>query len=118
MLKESEGRLRYLEHSEEARLLDVSPEPLRSIIVIGANTGIRINSEGLTRNGPMWICRVSSYRTAAYSKNGHTRSIPLDSRAREVLQHLKRQPKRIRFLQTQRPPISGRFYGPTVTEGV
>jgi len=40
LFEESEGRIRYLEPEEEARLLAAAPEPLRSMIVIGINCGL------------------------------------------------------------------------------
>jgi integrase len=47
-LEESKGKLRYLTHDEEARLLAVTREPLRTIILLGINTGLRIKAEALT----------------------------------------------------------------------
>ena len=90
LLEEPKRRLRYLEPSEEARLLAVAPEPLRSLIIIGTNTGIRIGAEALTLQ---WLdvdfTRGLLTVQAAYSKNGQTRNIPLNSRAKEALRHLK-----------------------------
>ena len=91
-LEESEGRLRFLEYAEEAHLLKVAPPIVQDIIVLGVNTGIRISAEGL---GLQWadvdfsrnLLRVS----AAYAKNGQTRTIPLNSRARDVLARRKEQ---------------------------
>ena len=89
-LEEPKRRLRYLEPSEEAKLLEVASEPLRSLIIIGTNTGIRIGAEALTLK---WVdvdlLRGILTVQAAYSKNGQTRNIPLNSRAREAFQHLK-----------------------------
>ena len=47
-LKESQGRLRYLSAEEEQRLLAVATEPLRTIILVGIYTGLRIAAEALT----------------------------------------------------------------------
>lgn len=47
-LKESEGRIRFLEHDEEARLLAAAAEPLRTMVLVGAYAGLRLQSEGLT----------------------------------------------------------------------
>lgn len=89
MMEEPRRRVRYLEPAEEAALLAVAPEPLRSLIIIGTNTGIRIGAEALTLK---WECidfgRKSLTVQAAYSKNGRLRNIPLNSRALEALQHL------------------------------
>ena len=91
-VEESEGRLRFLEYAEEAQLLKVAPPIVRDIIVIGVNTGIRISAEGL---GLQWadvdFSRNLLSVPAAYAKNGQTRTIPLNSRARDVLARRKAQ---------------------------
>lgn len=46
MLEEPKRRLRYFDANGEPKLLEVSPEPLRSLIIIGTNTGIRIAARG------------------------------------------------------------------------
>src|SRR5262245_47860595 len=46
--KEEPTRLRFLEIDEEARLLATAQEPLRSLILIGIHTGLRIQAEALT----------------------------------------------------------------------
>jgi integrase len=89
-LKEPKQRLRYLEIDEEIRLLEVAQEPLRSLIILGVNTGLRIRSEALSLR---WI-DVDFRRNlltvqAAYAKNGHSRAIILNSRALEALETLK-----------------------------
>ncbi len=91
-VEESEGRLRFLEYAEEAQLLKVAPSIVQDIIVLGVNTGLRISAEGL---GLQWA-DVDFNRNvlsvpAAYAKNGQTRTIPLNSRARDVLQRRKEQ---------------------------
>jgi integrase len=90
MLEEPKRRLRYLEGSEEANLLAAASEPLHSLIIIGTNTGIRIGAEALTLK---WesvdLVRGLLTVQAAYAKNGQTRNIPLNSRAREALVRLK-----------------------------
>jgi integrase len=90
-LEEPKRRLRYLDAGEEAKLLEVASEPLRSLIVIGTNTGIRIGAEALTLK---WtdvdLTRGILTVQAAYSKNGETRNIPLNSRAKEALHSLKK----------------------------
>lgn len=47
-LRESPGRLRYLESNEEARLLTTTHEPVRSMTVVGIYGGLRLASEALT----------------------------------------------------------------------
>lgn len=89
-LEEPKRRLRYLEPNEEARLLEVSSEPLRSLIIVGTNTGIRIAAEALTlRWSDVDFTRGILTVQAAYSKNGETRNIPLNSRAKDALRNLK-----------------------------
>lgn len=88
--RESEGRTRWLTVDEEARLLGAAREPLRSLIIVGITTGLRINAEALTlrwdnvnlENGFLTI-------EGAYSKNHETVTIPLNKRAVGALQRLK-----------------------------
>ncbi|MEO5956867.1 MAG: site-specific integrase [Nitrospiraceae bacterium] len=90
LLEEPKRRLRYLEPSEEAKLLDVAREPLRSLIIVGTNTGIRIGAEALTLQwSDVDLTRGFVTVQAAYSKNGQTRNIPLNSRAKEAFRSLK-----------------------------
>jgi integrase len=92
MLEEPKRRLRFLDYAEEAKLLQVAPDVLKDVIVIGVNTGIRIKAEGLSLT---WrdvdFSRNLLSVPAAYSKNGRSRTIPLNSRARDVLQRRKVQ---------------------------
>jgi integrase len=91
MLAEPKRRLRYLDHQEEAKLLEVAQEPLRSLIIIGTNTGLRIAAEALTLkwSDVDFLHGIVTVQ-AAYAKNGQTRNIPLNSRARAAFEHLKR----------------------------
>ncbi|MEQ1845373.1 MAG: site-specific integrase [Nitrospira sp.] len=89
-LEEPKRRLRYLDSLEEVHLLTAAREPLRSLIIVGTNTGIRIGAEALTLKwGSVDLVRGMLTVEAAYSKNGQTRNIPLNSRAREALGQLK-----------------------------
>ncbi len=93
-LEEPKRRLRYLEPEEEAKLLAVAPEPVRSLIIVGTNTGIRIAAEALTLQWPdVDLIRGVLTVQAAYSKNGETRNIPLNSRAKAALLSLKQNSK-------------------------
>ena len=47
-IRESAGRLRYLEPEEEARLLAQAHQPMRTMILVGLHTGLRLSSEALT----------------------------------------------------------------------
>lgn len=87
--KEPRTRLRVLEVEEEARLLAVSPEPLRSMITIAINTGLR-RSELLTlRWADVDLRRGLLTVAAAYAKTGRTRTVPLNSIARQVFKQLR-----------------------------
>ena len=90
LLEEPKRRLRYLEPSEEAKLLDASREPLRTLITVGTNTGIRIGAEALTLKwADVDLLRGILTVQSGYSKNGQTRNIPLNSRAKAALLALK-----------------------------
>lgn len=89
-VEESEGRLRFLDYAEEAQLLKVAPIVLQDVIVLGVNTGVRVASELLTLTwNSVDFLRNQLTVSAAFAKAGETRSVPLNSRAREVLVRLK-----------------------------
>jgi integrase len=46
--KEPRQRLRFLEPDEEAKLLAVCEEPLRTLVSVGIHTGIRLEAEAKT----------------------------------------------------------------------
>jgi integrase len=91
-IRESEGRLRFLEPDEEAKLLATAREPLRSIILAGIYAGLRIESEALTlapgdvdfRTGLLTV-------QSAYAKSGRTRRVPMNATLRAALSPLKEQ---------------------------
>jgi integrase len=89
-VEEPAGRLRFLDYAEEGSLLKVAPPIVQDMIVIGTNCGIRIASEALTLT---WdhvdFLRNQLTVNAAFAKAGESRSVPLNSRAREVLVRLK-----------------------------
>lgn len=88
--KEERTRLRFLETDEEERLLNASREPLRSIILLGIHTGLRIQAEALTLQwSSVDFRRALLTVEAAYAKNGRTRTVPLNSTVLEVLKRLK-----------------------------
>jgi integrase len=74
--KESPGKTRFLSPDEEAELLAVAKEPLRTIILVGIHTGLRIIAEALTLR---WenVDLVQGLLTveAAYAKNKETETI-------------------------------------------
>ncbi len=90
LLKEPKRRLRYLECTEEVRLLEVAPPLLKNLIILGINTGVRIGAEALTlRWEDVDLLRGILTVQAAYAKNGETRNVQLNSRARAALTELK-----------------------------
>jgi integrase len=89
-LKESRGKDRILDPEEEKILLQKAYEPVRSLIIIGLQTGLRINREALTLtwdniNLPEQTLTVE----AAFSKTHEMREVALNSIALETLRRLK-----------------------------
>ena len=89
-LKESAGRLRYLEPDEEAKILAEADEPLRTMILVGIYTGVRLLSEGLTlRWADVDLTRGLLTVQAAYAKSGKKRTVPLNAPLRHALTLLR-----------------------------
>jgi len=85
LVKESTGRLRFLEPDEETKLLEAAGEPLRTIILVGLHTGLRIKSEALAlQKADVDLVRGFLTVPAAYPKNGRTRTVPLNSTVRNT----------------------------------
>lgn len=96
LLNEPRKRLRFLEPDEEARLLAACAEPLRTMIVIGTNCGLRLKSEALTlRWADVDLERKTLTVQAAYAKNGTSRVVPVNS---IVLAALTQLPPRSEFV--------------------
>ena len=86
LLKETAGRLRFLDADEEKALLEAAGEPLRTIILVGIHTGLRIKSEALALlKADVDLARGFVTVQAAYAKNGRTRTVPLNSTVRAAL---------------------------------
>jgi integrase len=87
---ESRGRIRFLSEAEEQALLANAEEPLRSVIILGIHTGLRVQSEGLSLT---WANVNFAQRTVTvedhFAKNGETRTVPLNSVALGTLKALK-----------------------------
>jgi integrase len=97
LLKEPKRRLRFLEAQEEVKLVEASPPWLGHLITIGCNTGLRIGAELLALQWPsVDLVRNTVTVEAAYSKNGESRTVPLNSRAIAAFQALS---------QTRRGPF-------------
>ena len=85
-LRESSGRIRYLESEEEAKLLAKAAEPLRSMIVVGIHAGLRPLSEGLTlRWADVDLRRGLLTVQGAYAKSWKPRTVLLNSTVRAAL---------------------------------
>jgi len=96
MVKEPRQRLRFLEREEEARLLAECAEPLRTLVLIGTNCGLRLKSEALTlRWADVDVGRRTLTVAAAYAKSGISRTVSLNS---VILDALNRLPKRSEFV--------------------
>jgi integrase len=96
LLKEPRQRLRFLEPEEEDRLLAECAEPLRSLILIGTNCGLRLKSEALTlRWDDVDVMHRTPIVAAAYAKSGASRTVSLNS---VMLATLSRLPKRSEFV--------------------
>lgn len=112
MLKEPRRRFRFLEREEEARLLAQCAEPLRSLVLIGTNCGLRLKSEALTlRWADVDIGRKTLTVSAAYAKNGTSRSIMLNSLMLEMLTRLPRTSEFVFAKPTGKPYHAVRGFG-------
>jgi integrase len=90
LLREPKGKLRYLDHEEETKLLAHAREPLRTIILVGIYAGLRIQAEALTLK---WedvdFRRALLTVRAAYAKSGEGRAININSILKAALKELK-----------------------------
>jgi integrase len=102
-VKESEGRLRFLEADEEGKLLSAAQEPLRSIILAGIYAGLRVESEALTLRWPsVDLKRGMLTVESAYAKSGKTRTIPLNRPLRAALSALRAEERSGEWVFAQR----------------
>jgi integrase len=96
LVKEPRQRLRFLEPDEEDRLLAQCAEPLRTMVLVGTNCGLRLKSEALTlRWEDIDAVRRTVTVQASYAKSGQTRTVSLNS---VVLAALNRLPKISEFV--------------------
>lgn len=90
--KEPRTRLRWLTSEEEAQLVAAAPEPIRSIIIVGLHTGLRVQAEALRlRWEDCDLQRAQLTVQAQCAKNGRSRTVPLNSIVKKTLEHLRRQ---------------------------
>ncbi len=96
LVKEPRQRLRFLEPEEEDRLLAECAEPLRTLVLVGTNCGLRLKSEALTlRWADVDVMRRTLTVAAAYAKSGTSRAVSLNS---VMLAALTRLPKISEFV--------------------
>ena len=89
-LRESPGRIRFLEAEEETQLLAAAHEPLRTMILVGIYAGLLLLSEALTlRWVDVDLRRGLLTVQAAYAKSGKTRTVPLNRILRAALEKLR-----------------------------
>jgi integrase len=89
-LRESPGRIRFLEHDEEEKLVGAARDPLRTMILVGIYAGLRLLSEALTlRWADVDLKRGLLTVQAAYAKSGKTRTVPLNRILRGALEKLR-----------------------------
>src|SRR5207244_9312029 len=85
-LRESAGRLRFLEPDEQTALLAGAGEPVRTMLLVGLHAGVRLLSEGLTlRWADVDLKRGLLTVQGAYAKSGKTRTVPLNAPLRAAL---------------------------------
>ncbi len=102
-VKESAGRLRYLEPDEAGKLWAAAPEPLRTIVLCGISAGLRIESEALTLRWPsVDLKRASLTVESAYAKSGKTRTVPLNRPLRAALAALRAEERSGEWVFAQR----------------
>jgi integrase len=89
-LKESEGRVRFLEPAEEGALLAELGEPHRTLVLVGIHAGLRVRAEALSLTWPNVDLRRNLLTVqAAFAKTGKTRSVPINTLLRSALTGLK-----------------------------
>ncbi|RMH07491.1 MAG: site-specific integrase [Nitrospirae bacterium] len=89
-LKEPQQRVQFLEPEEERQLVEAAHSPLKELIVLAVNTGLRVRSEALAlRWRDVDFSRKTLTVPAAYAKSGRTRVIPLNAKALEALYALR-----------------------------
>jgi integrase len=89
-LRESRGRLRFLEPAEEMALLEATSEPLHTMVLVGTNAGLRLLSEAVElRWADVDLARGILTVPAAYAKSGKTRSVPMNRGLRAALTALR-----------------------------
>jgi integrase len=87
--REDNGRTRRLSDDEEDRLLAACPPHLKPVLIIAIHTGCRLNELLSLTWANVDFQRQRLTIQAGYSKNGASRTIPLNELVLETLQQLK-----------------------------
>ena len=86
LLHEPKRRLRFLDHDEEATLLAKCGEPLRTLVLVGIHTGLRVRAEALSLTwANVDLSRRGVTVLDAYAKNGESRTVPLNDDVHKAL---------------------------------
>jgi integrase len=92
--EESDGKNVNLEPDESARLIAAANEPIKSMMVLALNTGVRLACEGLTLEWDAVDFRRQTITIRnAYAKNKQSRTIKLNRPALDTLLDLKQHAK-------------------------
>ena len=87
MLKENNERVRFLSQEEQARLLSELRHPKHKLLVLFAvNTGLRQEEQF----GLLWEHVGDGYVRIPRSKNGESRTVPLNEAARQCLHDIRK----------------------------
>ena len=84
-LTEVNERTRFLSEEEEGRLLAVCSLPLRRMVEVGLLTGFRRQELVCLRPEDVDFARELVSVAACYSKNGESRTLPMEERLKAVL---------------------------------
>ena len=94
LLPEPKRRLRFLDHDDEERLLAHCGEPLRTIVLVGIHTGLRVRAEALSLTwANVDLSRRGVTVLDAYAKNGESRTVPLNEDVYQALKELRERSK-------------------------
>jgi len=89
LAKEDNGRIRFLTHEEEERLLAACKNPLRPVVITALHIGFRLSELlSLTWNDVDFM-RGSIQVRAEYAKNGESRSIPMNEVLTSTLEAIR-----------------------------
>ena len=88
MLRVNNARVRFLDETEEARLLVECKEYLYDLVVTALHTGFRRNELLSLRSEDVDFARGLVSVRAGYAKNGEGRSIPMSTTVKVILRQL------------------------------